>query len=92
MIHIKRIVIANVAATVGWLLPALLVPPTTPVWLWVLAGAASFFLLNMVLYRRARMGLLPKLPWHGALRGRDFVWLGITVLLLLGYWVRSWPW
>lgn len=93
MVHTKRIVFANVAAIVGWLVSVIVVPPTTPVWLWVLAGAASLLLLNVVLSRRARMGLLPELPWPGALRPKDFALLVITVLLLvLGYWVRSWPW
>lgn len=92
VVYVKRVVIVNVAATVGWLLSALVVPPATPVWLWALAGAAAILIFNIVLCRRTRMGLPTKLPWPGALRGRDFVWLAVTVLLiLLGYWVRSWP-
>ena len=86
---VSRIAIANTGAIVGWLLTAVLVPPSTPVWLWALLGTASLVIINVVMRPRIRAGLSPTLSWPGSLGLGDSVWLVVTLLLLLlGCWVR----
>jgi len=85
----KRLLIINIGALAGCLAAVYLVPPETPLWMFVLTCAGFIVVLNVAIFLRIRKGArTPRTPTAASSFRSVVLWIMLAVIILTEILIR----